>query len=170
MPKRDPTEPMRTATRTRAARPLAMLAAAMLALAGCGQGDETSPRPTARSESSPPGQPALPTPADGSNLAACRDGRCEVGVNASMKIPVPRKLRVDSVQVQSVGADSVTIVGRYLGGRQGGYCTGANCSSSGSGKRFRLILGPNSMGTENGLGVTAVAINGGVAVLRLNPV
>ncbi|WP_433174939.1 hypothetical protein [Actinoallomurus sp. CA-150999] len=146
------------------------VAAAMLALAGCGQGDEASPRPPSPSASSSPGSPALPTPADGSNLAACRTGRCEVGVSASMKIPVPRRLEVDSVQVQSVGTDTVTIVGRYLGDRTGGFCTGVKCSSAGSGKEFRLTLGPNSTGSANNLSITAVAINGGVAVLRLGPV
>lgn len=155
---------------TRAARPVATAAAVMLALAGCGQGGEAAPRPPSRSESSSSGPPVLPTPADGSNLTACRDGRCEVGVNASMKIPVPRSLRVDSVRVQSVGAHTVTIVGRYLGNRNGGFCTGVNCSSSGSGKGFRLTLGPNSTGSENDLSITAVAVNGGVAVLRLAPV
>jgi hypothetical protein len=146
------------------------VAGGMLVLAGCGPGDNASPRTPSRSGSSSSGSSGLPTPADGVNLAACTDGRCEVRVSASAKIPVPRNLRVDSVRVQSVGSGTVTIVGRYVGDRQGGFCTGTNCSSSGSGGGFTLTLGPNSTGSQNDLSITAVAINDGFAVLRLAPV
>lgn len=150
---------------------LTAVAGVMLALAGCGQGDDViSPPSPARSESSAAASPALPTAADGANLGACRDGRCEVRVRASAEIPVPRSLRVDSVRVQSVGADTVTIVGRYLGDQTGGFCTGVNCSSSGSGDGFRLTLGPDSTGSQNDLSISAVAVTGGFAVLRLAPV
>ena len=91
-------------------------------------------------------------------------------VGASAEIPVTRKLRVDSVRVQSVGSDTVTIVGRYVGDRQGGFCTGPNCSSSGSDDAFKLTLGRDSTGSQNDLSITAVAIDGGFAVLRLAPV
>jgi hypothetical protein len=166
-----------------------------LALTGCGQGggtsgqdDDTSPRPSSPSASGPssasPGSSAspsagsnagsagssvLPAAADGTDLAACADGRCEVQVGASAKIPVPRRLDVTGVRVRSIDSDTVTIVGRLLGNRQSGFCTGVSCSSSGSGDGFQLELGADSTGSENGLSITAVAIDGGRAVLRLAP-
>jgi hypothetical protein len=147
----------------------------MVVLAGCGLGDAGSPHTPSPHTQSPSGSSSsgssgLPTPADGADLAACTDGRCEVQVSASAKIPVPRKLRVDSVRVQSVGSGTVTIVGRYVGDEQGGFCTGSDCSSSGSGDGFKLTLGPHSTGSQNDLSITAVAINGKFAVLRLAPV
>jgi hypothetical protein len=170
---------------SRCGRLIAAVAGGVLVLAGCGP-DDTSSQPPSRSGSasagssspsgssssgsSSSGSSALPAPADGADLAACADGRCEVRVGASARIPVPRRLRVDSVRVRSVGSGTVTIVGRYLGDRQGGFCTGTSCSSSGSGGGFTLVLGPDSTGSQNDLSITAVAVNGGFAVLRLAPV
>jgi hypothetical protein len=41
---------------------------------------------------------------------------------------------------------------------------------SGSGGGFKVTLGPDSTGSANDLSITAVAVNGGFAVLRLAPV
>ncbi|KAB2344451.1 hypothetical protein [Actinomadura rudentiformis] len=144
-----------------------------LVLAGCGLGDEESPSASPPSTSPPSTSQSKPATsaqaADGTDLSACADGRCEVRVGASGRIPVPRKLGVDSVQVEAVGSDAITIVGRYIGGRQSGYCTGVKCSSVGKGTRFELTLAPDSLSSQNGLSITAVAIDGGMAVLRFAP-
>jgi hypothetical protein len=148
------------------------LTAGALVLTGCGPGGDGAASPSAKPPSrggSSSRAAALPPAADGTDLTACADGTCEVRVGASAAITVPRALQVSSVRVRSIGSDTVTIVGRFLGNRQGGFCTGANCSSSGSGNGFTLTLGPDSTGSENGLSITAVAIKGGFAVLRLAP-
>lgn len=151
----------------------AMAMSGTLVLAGCGLGDEDSPSSSSRSGT--PSKPATSAPsappqaADGTDLSACADGRCEVRVGASGRIPVPRKLGVDSVRVEAVGSGAITIVGRYIGGRQGGYCTGVRCSSVGNGNRFKLTLAPDSLSSQNDLSITAVAIDGGMAVLRFAP-
>ncbi|GAA3241278.1 hypothetical protein [Nonomuraea helvata] len=173
----------------------AVVAGGMLALAGCASGGDTSPdaltqsgspsssappaaadddaqddaTPDTSTRSGTPGSSGLPAAADGTDLSACVDGRCEVRVGAAARLPVPRRLRVASVRVQSVGFDTVTVVGRYLGYSQRGFCTGVSCNSSSSDGRFRLVLAADSTATENGLSITAVAVNGESAVLRLTP-
>ncbi|MFD0685106.1 hypothetical protein ACFQZM_11405 [Actinomadura fibrosa] len=142
---------------------MAALAIGALALSGC-TSDGKAASSTSPSASKPP--PA----ANGTNVAACAAGRCEVQVSASTKIPVPRDTRVDSVQIQSITADTVTVVGRVLGTRSEGLCTGRKCSSSVAGGRFTLQLGPDSTGTENGLSVTVVTITGKTAIIRFGPV
>ncbi|WP_067826617.1 hypothetical protein [Actinomadura kijaniata] len=144
-----------------------LVAVAVLVLTGCGPADTSSPDASAQKKS--PSASALPKAADGTDLTSCADGQCEVQVNAPADLPVPRRLQVASVRVQSVGPDTVTLVGRPLGSRTGGFCTGVKCSSSSAGGKFTLTLGPASTGSQNDLKVTAVAINGGSAVLRLAP-
>ncbi|MGK5552997.1 hypothetical protein ACSNOI_15395 [Actinomadura kijaniata] len=149
-------------------RGLVVVAALALALAGCGSTDDgPSAGPSAPKAS--PSASAPPKAADGTDLKACADGQCEVQVNASADLPVPRGFQVASVRVQSVGPDTVTLVGRPLGNRSGGFCTGVKCSSSSAGGKFTLTLGPASTGSQNGLKVTVVAVGGGSAVLRLAP-
>ncbi|WP_433438055.1 hypothetical protein [Nonomuraea sp. CA-141351] len=170
----------------------AVVAGGALALAGCAAGGDPSPDAASRSESPSPSDlsaddtegdatpdtssqgehsssSGLPAAADGTDLAACADGRCEVRVSAGSNLSVPRRLGVASVRVQSVEFDTVTVVGRYLGYSQRGFCTGTSCNSSSSGNRFKVVLGTDSKATENGLSITAVAANGESAVLQLAP-
>jgi hypothetical protein len=76
-------------------------------------------------------------------------------------------MSVAGVQVTGISSTTVRIIGRDLGGESGGYCSG-NCSSSGSDGGFQLEIGPSSLGTENGLSVTVVAIARGEAVLQIS--
>ncbi|MEQ4723813.1 hypothetical protein [Nonomuraea sp. B19D2] len=172
----------------------AVLAGGTLVLAGCASGGDTSPDAASRSESPSPSDPTAAadgaedgaTPdtssqsehssssdqqsaADGTDLAACADGRCEVRVSPGADITVPRRLGIASVRVQSVDFDTVTVVGRYLGDSQRGFCTGTSCNSSSSGSRFKVVLGADSTATQNGLSITAVAVDGESAVLQLAP-
>jgi hypothetical protein len=89
-------------------------------------------------------------------------------VRPDAQIPVPAESQVDSVRIQAIGPDTVTVAGRTLGDSQGGYCTG-NCSSSGSDGGFQLTLGSGGEGSENHLDVTLVAVADGLAVLRFAP-
>lgn len=150
------------------------LIAGALLLAGCGSDDGDAADSSARSGAPSPGasssrKPGPPAAADGTDLTACADGRCEVRVAGPASIPVPRRLGVSGVKVRSIGAGDVTLVGRFTGDRQSGFCTGRSCSSSGSDGGFTITLGADSTGSENGLSISVIAVGGGSAVLRLAP-
>lgn len=140
-----------------------------LLLAGCGSGhDASSHAPSPSTSAKPSASASAPvSAADGTDLKACADGKCEVRVGPSARIPVPRRLEVASVRVQSVRATEVTIVGRYTGNRTGGSGSG-NFSADSSNGKFRLTIGLNSEATENGLDVAVLALQGGYAVLRIS--
>jgi hypothetical protein len=162
-------------------KPIATLAGVTAAgvtvlIAGCGSTQDSPPRgslntvPASSAATSAPATPAgLPEAADGTDLHACADGRCEVRVAPAAQIPVPSSLWVGSLRVQSISSDEVTIVGRDVGNHHGGGCSG-NCSGGGSNDGFKLTLGPGGSGSENKLSIALVAIGGGAAVLRLAPV
>ena len=109
-----------------------------------------------------------PTAADGTNVAACADGRCEVTVKAGTAIPVPKSMNVEKVTVSAVSRSRVTITGHDLGNSSGGGCTG-QCDSSSSNGNFKITLGADSQATENGLGLTVEQIAGDTAVIRVAP-
>ncbi len=158
-------------------RVLVPLAALVLA-AGCSSGegktaDPQAPAPPA-SSSAPSTSAASPSEeapkaADGTDLAACSDGTCEVSAPAGAKMTFPAKTRVEYFTVQSIDADTVVLAGRGIGSRQGGSCTGKKCESSGSGKDYKVTLGPSSTATFNDLSITLRAITGGAAVLKIEP-
>lgn len=111
----------------------------------------TTATPTAQPTVRP--TPAFPVAADGNNLKACSDARCEVFVRTGTRIPVDRRVAGFSrLVVSSVGPDGVDY---------GGSTANASVSAGGQvpGLTFRL----------NDLNVTTVALKGGRAILRLRP-
>lgn len=110
---------------------------------------------------------ALPAAANGTNLSACASGSCEVLAGAGAHIPVPSSLLVEDVKVESVTANTVTIVGNDLGDQHGGTCSGNSCTASGSGDGFQIEMGSGSTGTENNFSVSVIAIEGGQTILRI---
>lgn len=132
---------------------LAFTAATGFALSGC-------------SSSAQPGQ--LPHASDGTNLQACASGNCVVQVSASAQIPLPASARVTGLQVQSISADSVIIIGRDVGRSFGGSCSG-NCHRSTSGGNFQMTLGQRGSATENNLSISMNGTDGKSAVLRIAP-
>jgi hypothetical protein len=146
----------------------------VLVMVGCGSGRDTSPHTSphdsAHGASSPSGSASVPAaPADGADLTACADGRCEIRVGPSARIPVPSGLGIASLSVRSVGSGTVTVVGRDIGDDHSGTCE-SNCSGTSVDNGFQLTLGPGGTGSQNRLSITAVAVHGGFAVLRLAPV
>lgn len=99
-----------------------------------------------------PGGPRLPAAADGTNLRACADGRCEVQVSAHDKIPTPSRLGVDKVTVTSITAHGITLTGTAPGS-------------------VLQLSWEGAYGTSymNGLAITPVAVADGKAVLRIAP-
>jgi hypothetical protein len=151
-------------------RELIAASCGVLVMVGCGSGRDASPHDSAHGTSSPSGSASAPAaPADGADLTACADGRCEVRVGASARIPVPPRLGIASLSVRSIGSRTVTLVGRDIGNNHSGTCEG-NCRGSSVDNGFELTLGPGGAGSQNRLNITAVAIHSGFTVLRLAPV
>ncbi|MFI0355298.1 hypothetical protein [Actinomadura sp. 9N407] len=147
------------------------MTAGVLVSAGCGSSDDASsdvsPPPTSAKASASPPAPSV-SPSDGTKLAACADGKCEVRVGPGARIPVPRRMKVHSVRVQSVSAADVTIVGRYTGDSVSNMGSGNYSFETDKGK-FKLTMGLNSWAAQNDFAVAVVAIHGGFAVLRMPP-
>jgi hypothetical protein len=120
--------------------------------------------------SSGPGStaPGGPSAADGTNVAACKDARCEVAVRPGTALPVPTTTTVRDIRVTAVTGDRVTITGRAIGDASSGYCSG-QCDSSTTNGVFTVTLGVDSQAVENGLAITAEHIEAGTAVLKLEP-
>jgi hypothetical protein len=97
--------------------------------------------------------PVLPKAADGNNLKACSDARCEVYVRTGSKVPVSRRVAgFNTLVVSKVATDGVDF---------GGSTPNTSVSAGGrrAGTTFQL----------NDLKVTTVAIQGKIAILRLRP-
>jgi hypothetical protein len=142
---------------------LAVLTAATLALAGCGAERPASSRSARPSPSASPSPspspsvtgPTLPPAADGSNIAACYDGTCEVRVRAPLDIPVSPDTGIASLKVTSVTAQGVTVTGVLTDGTNLEITVYAEGGGLGTGQ-------------VNNVQVTAVAVAGGEAVLHLS--
>lgn len=162
---------------TRAVSFLALLAAAMLALAGCGGGEEGSladapsteaaatgtatpsasaPEETTAAapspdETTPAG--AVPTDgtpedaADGTDYDACYDGSCEVAVTEGVAIAFAPEFRVDVLTVTGIDGDMVSLASDFV----------ATSTS------------PGGCGSINGLGLTIGSVSGGEAIVTFYP-
>jgi hypothetical protein len=111
----------------------------------------------------------LPPAADGSNLAACEDGQCEILVAGPTTISVGAHLDVDGLHVESIEQDTVQLA---IPASQI-----YSLSTDGDSSRIVSKLGstPGATGpaglvfTVNRLRVEVVAVVNGAAVLRLAP-
>lgn len=92
----------------------------------------------------------LPAAADGTDLRACRDGRCEVQVSPHDRIPAPSGMGIDTITVTAITADGITLTGTGPG----------TVVSVGWG-------GPGETSYLNDLAITLVAVADGRAVLRI---
>jgi hypothetical protein len=130
----------------------------LIAVAGCGGGNDDGA--TRRSPAPRTSSPALPAPsgtpfpsaADGTDLAACHKGKCEVLVAPGDTIRPPRSVRIEKLTVKSITGDGVALVGTSPG-------TMLSLSGQRAGFTSRL----------NTLSITTVAFTKGKAVLRLVP-
>ncbi|MCP2338721.1 hypothetical protein [Actinomadura rupiterrae] len=113
--------------------PLLGAAAAALSLttlvAGCRGGDESSHQPQPLTSQtlampfpsttpSPTGTPS-PGPADGANLAACREGRCEVRVRAGDQIELAQHFEAGPLVITDVTPEHVSMRWTFTGGGMG---------------------------------------------------
>lgn len=129
-------------------------------LVGCGSAPAAPPAPGSAGSSTPttsssPSAPASPVPpaADGTNLDACRDGRCEVVVRSGTVIPLDPSFGVARLLVARVGDGSAKLEQTEEGG------SGMNTASGGEGSTI----------TTDGLTVTVESVSGDAAVVSLHP-
>jgi len=142
---------------------LAGLVAATLVLGGCGA-DRAAPRDSARpSRSASPSPspspsatgPTLPPAADGSDIAACYDGDCEVRVRAPLKIPVSPSTGIATLTVTSITAEGVNVSGVL---------------TDGTNLEITVYADPGGLatGTVNTVQISALGVVDGEAVLHLS--
>lgn len=97
-----------------------------------------------------------PPAADGTDLAACRDGTCEVQValgTLPLDIPLDGALGVDTLTLSAITPDAITADGVAGGGSL----------------QMHVEVPVGNPGYLNSLGVTLVTVEGDTAVVRLAP-
>ncbi|MDQ0761985.1 hypothetical protein [Streptomyces canus] len=104
----------------------------------------TSPSPT----STPTSGSAA---ADGTDVGACFDGRCEITVSKPMTIKTDSRLGVSDLRITQITDDAVVL------------------QSSGSGMFLSTSVGEGGTGGLNELGFRVKSLDGGTAVLEFYP-
>lgn len=110
--------------------------------AGGGGGPTETKRPSSPSSSASSG------PADGSDVSACFDGRCEIALSKPTAIPVDSRFGLGTLRVTKITANSVVL------------------QSSGAGTFMSTSLTEGSTGVQNGLGFRVKSLDGGTTVLE----
>lgn len=114
---------------------------------------------------------------DGTDLAACHDGTCEVRVDGPAKIPLSAQFQVTDLRVESINSQSVTLQAvTALGGPASFGCAGKGCrlsavessSTEPTTATARAFVG--TVFTANRIRIEVVAISDGSAILRFAPV
>jgi hypothetical protein len=159
-----------------------LLAAPGLILAACSPEPGAGRTPAAPASAAPavPVPPsasasAVPSkivPADGRNLRACRDGRCEVRISEGAQVPLPRRSGLGSLQVLGVGAAGVSMVIPLTGrdfDSDGGCSTTVTGPGAGSSAFVSLDCRKGEPGTVNKVALEILDISGRTAVLRVRP-
>ncbi|MFE6779086.1 hypothetical protein [Streptomyces sp. NPDC057702] len=114
---------------------------------------------TAPTSASPTPRPTLPRAKDGTNTAACRDGRCEVRVAEGGSVPVPRRSGVGQIEVAEVGRQTVVLYAPLV---QPQYSTDGGCTMS--------IVGPDATSPGSMRLTCPTGTRAGVNKLRLHVV
>jgi hypothetical protein len=128
-----------------------------------------TPTPVATSSSA-----ALPSAADGTDLAACRDGSCEVTIEGAASIPLSPRFGVTAMRA-TVSAGVVNLDLRFpTNGSASVDCTGdPRCSTTIEGDTHETTgsaIGHRGARIVAGhISVLIIAANGGGMVLRIAP-
>ena len=135
-----------------------------------------SPSPSPTPTPSPTPKPALtvlPKAADGTRLSACRDGRCEVTVNAGKVIQFDQSLGLYSVNVYSIKGDEIWLLAAMTGGGTFSCDGDDRCQVSIQGATAQVpgtgtfVVHPGARVQMSKVGISVTAVVGGKAVLSL---
>lgn len=140
----------------------------LLAATGCANPDPSPPSnppppPVPGPVFTPPPAPLPPTE-DGTDVAACTDGSCEVQLSQPSEIPLDPRFGVRILQVASIGPDRVALRSALEGG---GEVASASCVQRAA---DATATAPASVTAECEPGgtLTLPTISVGVAVIRQN--
>jgi hypothetical protein len=161
---------------------LLILAAVAALTSGCAGQQPPPPPPAAPpAPAEPPAPTSSPAPAtpvaaaDGSNLAACFDGACEVRIAGPTAIRLNRRFGLPTFRVTAIEQSAVSMESSVVGG--GSFSTddcaqSDQCSvsmTSGSGNEpghITLLLPAGGVSTLRNLQVRVIAVDSAGAVLR----
>lgn len=169
-------------------RIVAVAAFALAVVTGCGSSNDesetsspertkaVSPRSTTSIPSSDTGTPSKPTSdvvleaADGTDVSACADTRCEVIVAAGTRLPIPKSTDLENLRVVEVTDDEVALQAELIGNASFGSCLGGtSCDVRSINGAIDIRLGGNSRAAQNGAVLTVTDITDGKAVLQIAP-
>lgn len=105
--------------------------------------------PTETEQPSTPSPSLTGGPADGTDVGACFDGRCEIALSKPTAIKVDGRFGVSDLRVTKITADSVVLQ-----------------SSGAGGTWLSTSLGEGGTGIQNRLGFRVKSLGGGTAVLE----
>ncbi|MFD9947389.1 hypothetical protein ACFWYW_21890 [Nonomuraea sp. NPDC059023] len=161
----------------------AMLSAAVLAVvAACSPAAPERAAPsapaTSPSAATPTSSPtATPTPSpsgpkDGTKTRACADGTCEVRVNGSARVPLPKRFGLSSLKVTGIEDEMVSFVAPMIGSKfsSDGGCSATVTGPTGNSAAFwGLTCGAGDTTVVNKMSLEVVGVTGGAAVIRIRP-
>lgn len=147
----------------------------LASLTACSTGGTATPAPATTSRPKP--KPAsLPTAANGTDLAVCAGGTCEVEVTGPVTIPTAPAFGVMSIAVTSIGGNDVGFQVIVPAGQFSSDCTDPNCDAemtgpAAGGDSTTAVATPHTGATLtiNNVAIKVEGVVGGAAVLRLGP-
>ncbi|MGH3760365.1 hypothetical protein [Actinophytocola sp.] len=132
----------------------------------------TASSPTTTTTSATTAPPAPTAAADGGNVAACRDGACEVRLTGRTVIPVAPAAGITELAVESITGDEVSTALTLAGNTFDMNCEGdERCQTSFVGTTPPVgfvVAHPGARVTINRLVVEIPAAADGTAILRLS--
>jgi hypothetical protein len=155
-------------------RAAALLLAAVLVVPACTtRAAEPAPRTTTTRSTTTTSAPPAPTSAkDGTNVAACRDGVCEVRLTRRTVLPINPAVGITEVAVESIVGDQVTAAITLSGNQFEANCTGdERCETSfvGTVPPVAFVTAhPGARAIINKVVVAIPAAADGTAILQLS--
>ncbi|MGW8526381.1 MULTISPECIES: hypothetical protein [Nocardiopsidaceae] len=162
--------------------------AVVLTLAGCGgpaQPPEEVPSagvpstPPTSPSTSPSASPSPVAPSDGTDLAACSDGDCEVEVTAPAEVDLDPEFAIDTLTIDSITDGSLAFTMTSTAGEVSFGCQNSDsapCDSSlqgtfgpGGAATGQATGGPGAQVGLNDLVLEVVDVSGDSAIMRIAP-
>ncbi|MEV4891945.1 hypothetical protein AB0K48_21430 [Nonomuraea sp. NPDC055795] len=158
----------------------AMLSAAVLAtVAACSPAtsapERAAPSTPATSPAATPVATPTPSPSgpkDGTRTRACADGTCEVRVNSSARVPLPKRFGLSSLKVTGIEDETVSFVAPMIGSKfssDGGCSATITGPSANSAAFWGLTCAAGDTTVVNKMSLEVVGVTGKAAVIRIRP-
>lgn len=161
-----------------------LLSAAVLAtMAACSPAAPERAAPSAPAPSAPVASPtaAIPTatptpspsgPQDGTKTRACADGTCEVRVNSSARVPLPKRFGLSSLKVTGIEDETVSFVAPMIGSKfssDGGCSATITGPTANSAAFWGLTCEAGDTTVVNKMSLEVVGVTAKAVVIRIRP-